>query len=417
MIAPRHFKSWNIFDCGLVKVASGHHHWETKAFVEEIMRRGDAVHLFTHRTAPEPKDFFGVSVTPTFSLTLYQTVSEDPTWSTLENFIVHNRAFAQDLSKLDSTTLEETLALFPTVDTGQLLGILRWLGTFSHESGPKAAICLIPPTEWRQNHMAGLYKTMWGDCSPELKKRIALFCRTPQMAERFVKYLGMPVQVLPFVMPQDIGSFVAEPTAAAEGSLQISFVGGARRERGIALLPGVVKRCSDLGIPIFVQVRAGEEFGFDMTALTSFSGLPHVHVHEGPLERSAYYRVIANSVSLLPYEADKYVWRDSGVYLEGKILGAPALVPAGTWMADEVSSLGNGLVIKDHTVEAVVDCIAQAKQGLPTLRAAAARVRGEFHRSQGAARCIEAIANAFASPGGHQSGDQRDTAGASRGAR
>lgn len=394
-MTARRFKSWNIFDCGLVDIASGHHHWETKAFVQEIMRRGESVRLFTHKTAPQPKDFFDVPVTPTFSLTLYQSVSDDPTWSTLENFVVHNRAFAHDLSKLDAAAFDNALALFPTVDTGQLLGILRWLGKFPHDSGPKAAICLIPPKGWHQHHMAGLYKTMWGDCEPELKKRIALFSRTPQVAERFAKHLGMPAQILPFVMPQDIESVVP---AAADAPLQISFVGGARRERGIALLPGVVKRCSDLGIPVFVQVRTGEELAFDMAALTSLSGLPHVHVHEGPLERDAYYRVIANSVSLLPYEAGNYVWRDSGVYLEGKFLGAPALVPEGTWMADEVRSLGNGLVIKDHSVEAVVACIAQAKQELSALRAAAAHARAEFRRTQGAAQCVDAIADAFEHP-------------------
>jgi len=397
MASERRFKSWNVFDCGLVKDSTGHHLWETKALVEELTRRGDVVRLFTYKIAPDPEEFCGVAVTPTFSLFLYQSISNDPTWSTLENFIVHNRAFYQDLRNLDSTMFQESLALFPAAGADQLLGILRWLGSFAHDSVPNAAICLIPPSEWSQtNHTTGLYKTMWGDCSPELKKRIALFCRTPQIAERFAKHAGMAAQVLPLIVPQDIGALPTARGGPPEGPLMVSFVGGARRERGVALIPDVVKRCSESGVPFFVQARHGEDFGFDIATLTSLAGLPHVQMREGVLERHEYYQVIANSVSLLPYQAVHYVWRDSAVYHEAKMLGAPALVSAGTSMADEVAALGNGLVIKEHSVDGIMDCIAQAQSELPALRAAAARVREEFHRMQGVGRCVEAIESACA---------------------
>jgi hypothetical protein len=52
---------------------------------------------------------------------------------------------------------------------------------------------------------------------------------------------------------------------------------------------------------------------------------------------------------LLAYLPSHYRWRDSGIYNEAKLLEAAGLVSAGSWMADEVTSLGNGLVIKDYT--------------------------------------------------------------------
>jgi hypothetical protein len=146
-------------------------------------------------------------------------------------------------------------------------------------------------------------------------------------------------------------------------------------------------------------VTHGRDTDIDNKVLTALSGLPHVRLHEGALERSDYYRAIADSVVLLAYEQRAYRWRDSGVYNEAKFLDAPVLATAGTWMADEVVSLGNGLAIDGRSIASIVDCIAQAQRKLPALRAAAARVGRDARERNGIARCIDSIAGALASSG------------------
>ena len=113
------------------------------------------------------------------------------------------------------------------------------------------------------------------------------------------------------------------------------------------------------------------------------------------LERDEYYRAIADGVALLAYDPVAYRWRDLGVYREASMLGAPMLVSAGTWMAQEVKQHGNGLIIEDFTAAAIVDCIGRAQRELPALRAAAARVAQEFRRTQGVARYISTVLDAF----------------------
>ena len=118
-------------------------------------------------------------------------------------------------------------------------------------------------------------------------------------------------------------------------------------------------------------------------------------VHLGVLERDEYYRAIANGVALLAYDPVAYRWRDSGVYREALMLDAPVLVSAGTWMAQEVKRCGNGLIIEDFSAAAIVDCIGRAQRELPALRAAATRIGEEFRRTQGVARYISTVLDAF----------------------
>jgi len=175
----------------------------------------------------------------------------------------------------------------------------------------------------------------------------------------------------------------------------VSFVGGARNHRGGEFIADVVKQCAESGIHFFIQARHGQDSNIDEQKLTALSGLPHVRVHEGPLERQDDYREIANSVVLLAYQPEAYRFRDSGVDHRAKCLDAPVLVSADTWMADEVASAGNGLIINELSVEGIVDCIMRAQSELSALKTAAARI-GEAEREQhGMARCIDAVSRAF----------------------
>lgn len=397
MPKAQRFTSWIIVDSGLGKFSTGFNLWETKALVQDLVRRGETVRLVSHRNGPPQEAFAGAEIVPTFPLSAYEKVSNDPQWSTIENFVIHNRLFQETLARLDAAMFRGAIVWFPMVTITQLLGLVRWLSALPAETRPKAAINLFEPAgEWNGNNQTvQFYDTIWKGCPPDVKRTIALFSRTPVAAENFTKQLGVPVTVFPRALPE---RFLEARSAAGEpsGRMVISFVGGARQERGCALIPDVVKRCAGTGVEFFVQVRGGLDRGFNANVLTALSALPHVRIVEGALDYDVYYRTIGGSVVLLPYQPQQYRWRDSGVYHEAKLLDAPVLVTAGTWMADDVRTLGNGLVIEDFSVAAVVETIAQAKCELSALKSAAARVGREARKSEGVTRSIEALAGAFA---------------------
>ena len=395
MAEAQRFTSWTIIDSGLRKVSTGFNWWETKALAQDLARRGETVRIVCHRDAPPSEAFAGAEIVPTFALSTYDKVSADPQWSMIENFVVHNRLYHENLARIDAATFRGALAWFPMVTAAQLLGLLRWLAGMPPEMRPKTAINLFEPGgEWSGNQMIKFYSAIWKGCAPDVKRSVVLFARTGIAAEKFSKEFGVPVKVFPRALPERF--LEASPAAAeADGPMVVSFVGGARSERGCALIPEVVKRCAGTGVEFFIQVRSGLERGVDASALAALAALPHVRVVRGALDYEAYYRAIGKSVVLLPYQPNEYRWRDSGVYHEAKLLDAPVLVTAGTWMADDVRALGNGLVIEKFSVDAVVDAIARAQREHSALRTAAARVGREARKSEGVTRCIDAVAGAF----------------------
>jgi hypothetical protein len=158
-----------------------------------------------------------------------------------------------------------------------------------------------------------------------------------------------------------------------------------------ALVADAVEQCGGTGVQFVIQVRSGLDAGFDakMTALSVF------RIVQGALEYNDYDNAIRDSVALLPYKPSQYRWLASGVYNEAKLLDAPILVTAGTWMADDVRSSGNGLVIENFSAASIVEGIAQAQREFPRLKAAAARVGKEARKKNGVGRCIETVEAAF----------------------
>jgi glycosyltransferase involved in cell wall biosynthesis len=207
----------------------------------------------------------------------------------------------------------------------------------------------------------------------------------------------MELRLFPFpFVPEGSGQLDpgSGPTASPD-AMTVTFVGGARRERGSALLPEIVARCASLPVDFFIQAKGGSDAGFDLNLLTNLRTLPKVRLHEGALELDDYYRSIARGIVLIPYHPQAYRWRASGVYYEAKSLGAPVIVSSGTWMAEEVRAAGNGLVFEEYSAASIAECIARARVEIVRLRANAIRCGRQFRESNGTAKCIDAISAAF----------------------
>jgi hypothetical protein len=202
MSTARPIKAWNVLDCGLSRGVTGHHHWEAKAFSDELVLRGNKLRLFTTVKAPDPAPYAGVEIIPTFSLFLYQTLSNDPAWSTIENFVLHNRSFHRDLSRLDPSLFEDSVTIFPTLGENQILGLIRWLAEFPKDKRPRVATGLMAPQDFTPgNTRAQFYKNVFRKYLSEGGNNIAPFSRTPQCAAMIEKLIGVKTNVFPHLAP------------------------------------------------------------------------------------------------------------------------------------------------------------------------------------------------------------------------
>jgi glycosyltransferase involved in cell wall biosynthesis len=150
-----------------------------------------------------------------------------------------------------------------------------------------------------------------------------------------------------------------------------------------------------LDIRFFIQAK-DEGHPDDAGLLTHLRALPNVELHDGVLERDAYYDAIARGIVLIPYDPNHYRWRLSGVYAEAKFLGAPVIVAAGSWIAEEVKSFGNGLVFEERTAAAIAACIARAQREIRNLRERAAVCAKKFSTENGPDRCVDELESLFA---------------------
>jgi hypothetical protein len=294
------FKVWNFIDAGLHARSTGHHYWETKALADELLTRGAEVRVFSCRDAPVA-GFPGARVHPTFTLNYYASVSNDPCWGLTENFVAHNLSFQGDLFRTDPSLFHGALTVFPTLCERQLLATIRWLTHFKDDARPKAVATLQPLGNWSDdNPSAGIYRRLWADCPAAVKKDMALTTRGSETAAEFHRLLG----VRPHVLPSPVGNpgrrarIGANATSLHGGPMVVSFVAGARRERGALHIPDVVKSCADTRF--FIQAKDEGDVEVDVGLLTALGGLPNVELHQGLLAPDAYYDAIARSVVLYP---------------------------------------------------------------------------------------------------------------------
>jgi glycosyltransferase involved in cell wall biosynthesis len=102
----------------------------------------------------------------------------------------------------------------------------------------------------------------------------------------------------------------------------------------------------------------------------------------GPLGRDAYYAALAGcDLVLLPY-GRAFVGRTSGVFCEATALAKPAVVTAGTWMAEQVEGGNAAGVVARREIEALVSAVAEATAALPALSAEARRLAHVWRRTQ-----------------------------------
>jgi len=161
------------------------------------------------------------------------------------------------------------------------------------------------------------------------------------------------------------------PCRAANDRPHLIFAGGARIEKGYGLLPDVVAAFKErIRFTIHsgtVDAAADPVVQKAHRRLRRLAG-PDVALITAPLEPEDYADLLRSAdLLLLPYDAQAYGPRSSGILAEARALGIPAIVPAGTWMADVAGPATD--VVFGHSAE-LSATIERVVTRLPELSAA-----------------------------------------------
>jgi glycosyltransferase involved in cell wall biosynthesis len=212
--------------------------------------------------------------------------------------------------------------------------------------------------------------------------RIRVFTDSDTLTDDYADRLQHRVQTAP--IPVDAAfTKLAGPRPAAP--VVMTYFGDARTEKGYQRLPALavlLHRSLDNGsLRLVAQSNfniAGGEPGI-AAARDSLSGRRGVELLCEPLHDEEYCRWLgAAHLVLLPYQADRYVARTSGILAEAIHAGVPAIVPEGTWLSEQLRRHGAGVSFDPWQPAGLDRAVERALDRLPDLLNRALERRAAF---------------------------------------
>ncbi len=242
--------------------------------------------------------------------------------------------------------------------------------------------------------------------------QLRVFTDSDALTDDYADRLQWRVQTAP--IPVD-ARFTAIAGSRTPRPVVIGYFGDARTEKGYQRIPAIatlLKASLERGdIQMVLQSNfntSGGEAGI-AAARDTLGATANVELLCEPLEDAEYARHLARThLVLLPYQADRYVARTSGILAEAIHAGVPLVVPDGTWMSEQLRRHGAGVVFDPWQPDGLDWAVERALDRLPDLLSRALERRASFvafHNPDRLARFVcgadllERAANARRAPG------------------
>jgi len=173
----------------------------------------------------------------------------------------------------------------------------------------------------------------------------------------------------------------ARRAAAAPRLTRIGFFGRQREERGLSLIPGLVKALLGRGFEVVVQDSGG--------SIGTSNAHPKLRVL--PFVPDFGAEITACDLVVWPSHAEPYAQRYSGVVAESIASGVPVAVPSGCLPAALAARFGCPLFFHEHSVASILEAIDEAAADYPAFAARALAGAHAWHQVNGTARLANRI--------------------------
>ncbi len=159
---------------------------------------------------------------------------------------------------------------------------------------------------------------------------VCYFTDTQALAKSNGAYLHSSLRVLP--IPHTTASSVPQLTNSV--SICCWWAGLPRPEKGLAVMQALVRQPNNNRVQLCIIVAESAHLK---------SSNPNIEIQTVPnsLSRTQYETLLNQAnIILLPYYAENYRERSSGIFVEAVTAGKAVLVPKNTWMAQELVRYG-----------------------------------------------------------------------------
>jgi glycosyltransferase involved in cell wall biosynthesis len=234
--------------------------------------------------------------------------------------------------------------------------------------------------------------------SATLRQSLRFYSDTSQLCSQYEALSGgVPVALLP--IPHGLsGAISARPTAKRHRPVTATYLGNARTEKGFHYLPKAVDALHSSHIEagrlrFVIQANANLSLEDDIIArgrrrLRRYAS-EQVELIDSALDVPGFQeRLFEADIILLPYQAEHYRKRSSGILVQALVAGCPVVVPSGTWLSD--CAPPESTVTFDDP-EHLANAIAIAVERLPELRQAALRMAPAWRERHSAEMLVERL--------------------------
>jgi hypothetical protein len=340
-----------IVDPGFSRL-DGHHLHHNKFFDRFLTSRGRQPAVYTPRELGAFDDSGELAIRPRFIFQpyRYEPLLADPAAARRVNaFFAHDAALSPIADTVEIVAVHSLRLSFA-------LGFADWL-LDSRRTGAKGlrqvligvieADCASPDHPHHESARA-IYSEMLEKLAEIRDLDIILFAETEVVRDFLLDLSDIDVHVE--VYPYLAAGLVREHAGAAardpDGPLRVGFVGGTRANRGVEIIPALVRKTADMAGTLewhvqldLAMLRQIMTFA-DWQDAAGFTECPHLTLYPPNLPTADYGRLLDSiDVVLLPYDT-RYMVSGSGVFFEALMLGKLPLVPKRSFMHAVLADLG-----------------------------------------------------------------------------
>jgi glycosyltransferase involved in cell wall biosynthesis len=379
-----------ILDPAFAGVAGHHYPWN-RAIVAECRRRGLGVRIAAHRSLHG--EAASLPAEGVFTHSIYPKRYSG-------RLAPLRRRCLEDLGRLSGWGLGrgDTLLLH-SVSVPHFIAFSDWFASLPAAGRPRCVVLHTvawfqaewPPqgSVWRRELRRAANRLALAAGS-----RLAFGAVNEPLCEDWQAFAGQPACVHP--VPYPAAADLPVPRAAPSGPYRLVFPGGARDEKGLELLPDLVRllarKCprAQCVLQIAPDPRSSRDTLAELRRLETDGAL---EAHWGDATEAEYRSLFATAhVAMLPYDPVRYRVRGSSVLAEALVCGLPAVLPANTAMAEEWKGLeAGGALFREWTAEAVSEAAAEVLRSYGEHRARSRRATAGWTAKHSAAAFVDFV--------------------------
>jgi glycosyltransferase involved in cell wall biosynthesis len=353
----------NLIDPGLENKA-GHHFDLNLTIANELLNLNHEVSIYSNNNFAEEKYLNKkIKIIPTFSLSPYSELKEDPFTGEIDEFNQFSNTYSQELLKIP----EADLVVVPTI-----FSFLLNAFALIKMKTPIAACIHFGPDFYNLNDGNIRWRLAFRNAKDSLILNLGGLERVNH-DDYLPITLNKRFNVFP--LPYD-----GSPGVSKKSKIEVvGFFGAQRGEKGIGFFMPLINYLISKDIHIIFHDSSGR------------IKLNHPKVRYLNFVENISSEMAKCDLIFLPYNKENYMHKGSGILYESLATGLPVIVPSGTTLAEHVKLIGSGITFSNLTLASMIEAFELAQLSYQQLLENATKNAENWNQRHGIKKFIKAL--------------------------